>query len=147
MLPITNLFSAIPLVGDSIVQWLWGGFSVDNATLNRFYSLHYLLPFLIAGLVIAHLVLLHTNGNTNPLINLVSNIDRSLHRLGFPMEDKEYYPHITIARIKYPQKKTPDVNLFLKSTYDPIVFTVDRVQFLASELLKTGIIIESFIYL
>jgi len=64
---ITNLFSAIPLVGDSIVQWLWGGFSVDNATLNRFYSLHYLLPFLFAGLVIAHLVLLHTNGNTNPL--------------------------------------------------------------------------------
>ena len=64
---ITNLFSAIPLIGDSIVQWLWGGFSVDNATLNRFYSLHYLLPFLIAGLVIAHLVLLHTNGNTNPL--------------------------------------------------------------------------------
>ena len=80
------------------------------------------------------------NGNTNPLINLVSNIERSLHRLGFPMEDKEYYPHITIARIKYPQKKTPDVNLFLKSTYDPIVFTVDRVQFLASELLKTGTI-------
>jgi quinol-cytochrome oxidoreductase complex cytochrome b subunit len=64
---ITNLFSAIPLIGDSIVQWLWGGFFVDNATLNRFYSLHYLLPFLIAGLVIAHLVLLHTNGNTNPL--------------------------------------------------------------------------------
>jgi len=64
---ITNLFSAIPLIGDSIVQWLWGGFSVDNATLNRFFSLHYLLPFLIAGLVIAHLVLLHTNGNTNPL--------------------------------------------------------------------------------
>ena len=64
---ITNLFSAIPLVGDSIVSWLWGGFSVDNATLNRFFSLHYLLPFVIAGLVITHLVLLHQTGNNNPL--------------------------------------------------------------------------------
>jgi len=64
---ITNLFSAIPLAGSSIVTWLWGGFSVDNATLNRFFSLHYLLPFLIAGLVIVHLALLHKNGSNNPL--------------------------------------------------------------------------------
>lgn len=66
---ITNLFSAIPRVGDSIVQWLWGGFSVDNATLNRFFSLHYLLPFLIVGRVIAHLALLHEGGvgASNPL--------------------------------------------------------------------------------
>jgi len=64
---ITNLFSAIPLVGDAIVQWLWGGFSVDNATLNRFFSLHYLLPFLIAGLTIVHLALLHKDGSNNPL--------------------------------------------------------------------------------
>lgn len=64
---ITNLFSAIPLIGDSITQWLWGGFSVDNATLNRFFSLHYLLPFLIAGLSLVHLVLLHENGSNNPL--------------------------------------------------------------------------------
>lgn len=64
---ITNLFSAIPLVGGSIVEWLWGGFSVSNATLNRFFSLHYLMPFLIAGLVIIHLSLLHTEGSNNPL--------------------------------------------------------------------------------
>ena len=63
---ITNLFSAIPFIGSSIVEWLWGGFSVDNATLNRFFSLHYLMPFLITGLTGAHLVLLHTNGSTNP---------------------------------------------------------------------------------
>jgi len=63
---ITNLFSAIPYVGSSIVEWLWGGFSVDNATLNRFFSLHYLMPFLIAGLACAHLALLHVNGSTNP---------------------------------------------------------------------------------
>ena len=64
---ITNLFSAIPFVGGSIVEWLWGGFSVDNATLNRFFSLHYLLPFLIVGITLAHLSLLHTTGSNNPL--------------------------------------------------------------------------------
>lgn len=66
---ITNLFSAIPLAGGLIVEWLWGGFSVDNATLNRFFSLHYLLPFLILGLVISHLGILHENGSNNPLGN------------------------------------------------------------------------------
>lgn len=64
---ITNLFSAIPFIGPSIVEWLWGGFSVDNATLNRFFSLHYLLPFLIVGLVIIHLALLHKDGSGNPI--------------------------------------------------------------------------------
>lgn len=64
---ITNLFSAVPFVGPSIVEWLWGGFSVGNATLNRFFSLHYLLPFVIAGLVIVHLALLHNEGSNNPL--------------------------------------------------------------------------------
>ncbi|MSP48024.1 MAG: cytochrome b [Alphaproteobacteria bacterium] len=64
---ITNLFSAIPLIGDGIVTWLWGGFSVDNPTLNRFYSLHYLLPFLIVGAVLLHLMALHRFGSSNPL--------------------------------------------------------------------------------
>jgi len=64
---ITNLFSAVPFVGGSIVEWLWGGFSVSNATLNRFFSLHYLMPFAIAGLVIVHLALLHKDGSNNPL--------------------------------------------------------------------------------
>ncbi len=64
---ITNLFSAIPYVGQSIVEWLWGGFSVGNATLNRFFSLHYLMPFVIVGLVIVHLALLHRVGSNNPL--------------------------------------------------------------------------------
>jgi quinol-cytochrome oxidoreductase complex cytochrome b subunit len=71
---ITNLFSAIPFVGSSIVEWLWGGFSVSNATLNRFFSLHYLMPFIIAGLVIIHLSLLHENGSNNPL-GSNSNVD------------------------------------------------------------------------
>jgi quinol-cytochrome oxidoreductase complex cytochrome b subunit len=64
---ITNLFSAIPVIGESIVIWLWGGFSVDNATLNRFFALHYLLPFIIFGLVFVHLWALHTVKSNNPL--------------------------------------------------------------------------------
>lgn len=64
---ITSLASAIPIVGDQITFWLWGGFSVDNATLNRFFSLHYLLPFIIAGASIAHIAALHQYGSNNPL--------------------------------------------------------------------------------
>jgi len=64
---ITNLVSAVPLVGPAIVEWLWGGFSVDNATLNRFFSLHYLLPFAIAAGVILHIAELHREGSNNPL--------------------------------------------------------------------------------
>jgi ubiquinol-cytochrome c reductase cytochrome b subunit len=63
---ITNLFSAIPVVGDAIVTWLWGGFSIGNPTLNRFYALHYLMPFVILGLVVLHVVALHVNGSNNP---------------------------------------------------------------------------------
>jgi len=64
---ITNLFSAIPGIGQSIVQLLWGGFSVDNPTLNRFFSLHYCLPFIIAAVAVLHLILLHIPGSNNPL--------------------------------------------------------------------------------
>jgi ubiquinol-cytochrome c reductase cytochrome b/c1 subunit len=63
---ITNLFSAIPLVGDPIVTWLWGGYAVGNPTLNRFFSLHYLLPFVIAGVVVLHIWALHVVGQNNP---------------------------------------------------------------------------------
>eukprot|EP01036_Dinobryon_divergens_P043733 gene43733-58281_t len=63
---ITNLFSAIPVVGESIVIWLWGGFAVDNPTLNRFFALHYLLPFIIVAVVALHVVALHVHGSNNP---------------------------------------------------------------------------------
>src|SRR5258705_1115578 len=63
---ITSLFSAIPIVGDSIVTWLLGGFGVGDATLNRFYALHYLLPFVIVAVVLLHLVALHRFGSNNP---------------------------------------------------------------------------------
>ncbi|MBB42293.1 MAG: cytochrome b [Rhodospirillaceae bacterium] len=74
---ITNLFSAIPFVGEPIVTWLWGGFSVDNATLNRFFSLHFLLPFVIVGVVVLHIVALHTHGSNNPVgISIKNNDDQ-----------------------------------------------------------------------
>ena len=63
---ITNLLSAIPVFGQDIVELIWGGFSVNNATLNRFFSLHYILPFLLAALVVAHLIALHIHGSNNP---------------------------------------------------------------------------------
>jgi quinol-cytochrome oxidoreductase complex cytochrome b subunit len=64
---ITNLFSAIPVVGTAIVHWLWGGFAVDNPTLNRFYALHFLLPFVICAVVFLHIWALHTTKSNNPL--------------------------------------------------------------------------------
>jgi len=73
---ITNLFSAIPLVGNAITTWLWGGFAVDDPTLNRFFSLHYLLPFAIAGVVALHIWALHVPGNNNPTgVNVKSKTD------------------------------------------------------------------------
>ena len=83
---ITNLFSAIPLIGDNITQWLWGGYSVDNPTLSRFYTLHVLLPFLIVGVVVLHIVALHTHGSNNPL-----GIDRK-----GPQDSIPFHPFYTI---------------------------------------------------
>lgn len=75
---ITNLVSAIPYIGDIIVKWLWGGFSVNNATLNRFYSIHFILPFIILFLVIIHLVFLHDTGSTNPI-----GLNRNYYKIPF----------------------------------------------------------------
>nr|QRW36343.1 cytochrome b [Hydroporus kasyi] len=72
---ITNLLSAIPYLGTMLVQWVWGGFAVDNATLTRFFTIHFLLPFIIIALVIIHLLFLHQTGSNNPL-GTNSNIDK-----------------------------------------------------------------------
>nr|BBB21631.1 cytochrome b [Hynobius tsuensis]BBB21632.1 cytochrome b [Hynobius tsuensis] len=72
---ITNLLSAIPYMGDSLVQWIWGGFSVDKATLTRFFAFHFLFPFLIAGASIIHLLFLHETGSNNPT-GIMSNMDK-----------------------------------------------------------------------
>nr|AST14999.1 cytochrome b [Lema sp. EMHAU-15083113] len=73
---ITNLISAIPYIGNMIVQWLWGGFAINNATLTRFFTLHFLLPFIISALVIIHLIFLHQTGSNNPL-GVLSDIDKT----------------------------------------------------------------------
>jgi len=83
---ITNLFSAFPLVGEHIVTWLWGGFSVDNATLNRFFSLHYLLPFVLVGVIFLHVAALHITGSNNPL-----GID-----VKGPQDTLPFHPYYTI---------------------------------------------------
>nr|WNH24096.1 cytochrome b [Brama japonica] len=72
---ITNLLSAVPYVGTMLVEWIWGGFSVDNATLTRFFAFHFLFPFIIAAMTILHLLFLHETGSTNP-IGLNSNADK-----------------------------------------------------------------------
>nr|ANK78875.1 cytochrome b [Gymnodiptychus pachycheilus] len=72
---ITNLLSAVPYVGDVLVQWIWGGFSVDNATLTRFFAFHFLFPFVIAAMTILHLLFLHETGSNNP-IGLNSDADK-----------------------------------------------------------------------
>nr|ANH55792.1 cytochrome b [Grandisonia larvata] len=72
---ITNLLSAVPYIGNNLVQWIWGGFSVDNATLTRFFAFHFILPFLIAGTSMIHLIFLHETGSNNPT-GLNSNPDK-----------------------------------------------------------------------
>nr|BCO16502.1 cytochrome b [Teratoscincus microlepis] len=72
---ITNLLSAIPYIGTNLVQWIWGGFSVDNATLTRFFTFHFLLPFLILAMMLLHLLFLHETGSNNPM-GLNSNSDK-----------------------------------------------------------------------
>nr|YP_010865888.1 cytochrome b [Panorpa dispergens]WGT92087.1 cytochrome b [Panorpa dispergens] len=72
---ITNLLSAIPYLGTELVQWLWGGFAVDNATLTRFFTFHFLLPFIVAAMTMIHLLFLHQTGSNNPL-GLNSNLDK-----------------------------------------------------------------------
>nr|YP_009992010.1 cytochrome b [Nothoprocta perdicaria]QNN84910.1 cytochrome b [Nothoprocta perdicaria] len=83
---ITNLFSAIPYIGQTLVEWAWGGFSVDNPTLTRFFALHFLLPFLIAGISIVHLTFLHETGSNNPL-GIVSHCDKIPFHPYFSMKD------------------------------------------------------------
>lgn len=81
---ITNLLSAVPYVGDTIVQWVWGGFAVDNATLNRFFTFHFLIPFLIAAVILIHLLFLHQTGSRNPI-----GIKRNAEKIPF-------HPYFTI---------------------------------------------------
>nr|BAD20263.1 cytochrome b [Acrocephalus orientalis]BAD20264.1 cytochrome b [Acrocephalus orientalis] len=83
---ITNLFSAIPYIGQTLVEWAWGGFSVDNPTLTRFFAIHFLLPFIIAGFTLVHLTLLHETGSNNPL-GIPSDCDKIPFHPYYSMKD------------------------------------------------------------
>nr|QUT13270.1 cytochrome b [Nais communis] len=72
---ITNLFSAIPYIGSNLVEWIWGGFAVDNPTLNRFFALHFMLPFVLMAMIVVHIMFLHQTGSKNPL-GMNSDSDR-----------------------------------------------------------------------
>nr|AOY39693.1 cytochrome b [Scolytinae sp. BMNH 1040146] len=83
---ITNLMSAIPYLGSMLVQWVWGGFAVDNATLTRFFTFHFLFPFIVTALVLVHLIFLHQTGSNNPL-GTSSNIDKIPFHPYFSLKD------------------------------------------------------------
>ena len=79
-------------------------------------------------------------GNKASLEDLVSKIEERMNSLGFPRNEKKYFPHVTVAKIKYPQKHTPNIKIFMRSSYDSIEFTVNRLQLFSSELLPSGTI-------
>jgi ubiquinol-cytochrome c reductase cytochrome b subunit len=83
---ITNIFSAIPYIGQMLVEWIWGGFAVDNATLNRFFSFHFLIPFILIGASAAHIIFLHQTGSNNP-IGLICDSDRVPFHLYYSIKD------------------------------------------------------------
>nr|ACL82841.1 cytochrome b [Macropodus hongkongensis] len=95
---ITNLLSAVPYVGNMLVQWIWGGFSVDNATLTRFFAFHFLFPFIIAAMTIIHLLFLHETGSNNPL-GLNSNVDKITFHPYFSYKDLLGFAILLIALI------------------------------------------------
>ena len=113
---ITNLFSAIPLVGESIVTWLWGGYSVGNPTLNRFYSLHYLLPFVIVGVVVLHVWALHMVGTEQSGRRRAE--DRARHRRvhavrddqGWILPGRVLHP-VRLVRVLHPEFSRPSRQL------------------------------------
>lgn len=95
---ITNLLSAIPYVGDMVVQWVWGGFAVDNATLNRFFTFHFLIPFIIVAVMVIHLLFLHQTGSNNPL-GIKREVDKIPFHPYFSIKDLVGFLFILIALI------------------------------------------------
>nr|YP_009695411.1 cytochrome b [Diaphanes mendax]QEJ81641.1 cytochrome b [Diaphanes mendax] len=104
---ITNLLSAIPYLGKMIVEWVWGGFAIENATLSRFFSLHFILPFIIVAMVIIHLLFLHQKGSNNPM-GTNSNIDKIPFNPYFTIKDifgiMIVLSMLTVLSLMYPYK-------------------------------------------
>nr|WNH22802.1 cytochrome b [Chascanopsetta danae] len=97
---ITNLLSAVPYVGDALVEWIWGGFSVDNATLNRFFAFHFLLPFVVLAATVLHLLFLHESGSNNPL-GLVSGTDKISFHPYFSVKDIVGFAALVLALVLF----------------------------------------------
>nr|YP_005353019.1 cytochrome b [Philanthus triangulum]AET62619.1 cytochrome b [Philanthus triangulum] len=121
---ITNLLSAIPYIGDTIVNWLWGGFSINNATLNRFYSLHFIMPFIILILVGIHLMFLHSTGSSNPL-GLMENLNKIFFNPYFIIKDILWFMMLInifmIITLQYPYMLSdPDNFIPANSMITPI---------------------------
>jgi ubiquinol-cytochrome c reductase cytochrome b subunit len=124
---ITNLFSAIPYIGKSIVEWIWGGFAVDNPTLNRFFAFHFTLPFIIIAITIFHIIFLHQRGSNNP-IGLNSDSDRVSFHIYYSIKDTLGFSiSLTI--------------LFLLVIFTPNIFT-DPENYLVANPLVTPIHIK-----
>jgi len=119
---ITNLFSAIPYIGTNLVEWIWGGFAVDNATLNRFFALHFILPFIILVIVVLHLLFLHQTGSNNPL-GLNADSNRIPFHSYFSIKDALGYSFVLLIFI-------------ILIIYNPNIFT-DPENFLLANPLTT----------
>lgn len=124
---ITNLFSAIPYIGQDLVQWIWGGFALTNATLVRFYSLHFLLPFIILALIIIHIVFLHETGSNNPL-GINRNADKIPFHPYYRFKDLVGFLLLTLF-------------LFLLALFDPFLLG-DPENFITANPLVTPIHIQ-----
>nr|QGZ10003.1 cytochrome b [Eisenia nordenskioldi nordenskioldi] len=124
---ITNLFSAIPYIGKSLVEWIWGGFAVDNATLNRFFAFHFILPFVIMGATILHIMFLHQSGSNNP-IGLNADSDRVPFHPYYSIKDALGYSLAILG-------------LSIMVLFEPNLFT-DPENFLMANTLVTPIHIK-----
>jgi putative addiction module component (TIGR02574 family) len=149
---ITNFFSAIPGVGETVVTWLWGGFAVGNPTLNRFYSLHYLLPFVIAGVVILHVWALHVSGQNNPTgiepksdrdtvpftpyALGMSNAELTQAAMSLPAEDRLELARRLVESVALPAPLTPAVAEGIRRIED---VATGRVSGLTEEQLRTAL--------
>nr|UGW52253.1 cytochrome b [Gonodactylellus sp. SIO BIC C12514] len=124
---ITNLLSAIPYIGTDLVQWVWGGFAVDNATLTRFFTFHFLFPFVVAAATMVHILFLHQTGSSNPL-GLVSNIDKVPFHPYFTFKDIVGFVFMLMA-------------LILLSLFDPYLLG-DPENFIPANPMSTPLHIQ-----
>ncbi len=115
-----------------------------NETLKSLVTRHSGMELVISGtgcfprMERPRVLWLGVEGNISPLQDFVSEINKDLEKLGFPLDENEYIPHITLARVKYPPKDTPDITNFINTSYEPLKFNINRIRFMSSELFPNG---------